>query len=98
MKGFASLHKLLKNPQKGLLSSYQAKMILMSNPLLQFYMGLRLVVDKLYQVIQYKPAQCFKKLGEEVMNARRTQCSTSLEMERMETRYREKKIIQRLAF
>ena len=71
MKKFAQENGLLKKPSKTLLNSYFAQKILLSTPLLQWYINHGLKVTKLYQVIQFKLSKCFHKFGEEVMLARR---------------------------
>lgn len=71
MKQFAEQNGLLKRPSRTLISSYFGNKILLSTPLLQWYLQHGLVVTKVYQVIQYKPSKCFKLFGEKVMEARR---------------------------
>lgn len=71
MRTFAEKNDLLKRPASSLISSYFGKKILMATPLLQWLLQQGLVCDKVYQVIQWKPSQCFKSFGDEVMTARR---------------------------
>lgn len=71
MRKFAEDNGLLKRPSETLICSYFAKKILLATPLLQWYLNHGLKVTKVYQVIQYKPAKCFARFGQEVMAARR---------------------------
>ena len=47
------------------------KNILLTTPLLQWYLEHGLVVDDIQQVIEYQPQRCFKAFGETVSDARR---------------------------
>ena len=71
MRKFAEKNDLLKRPTCSLIGSYFGKKILMATPLLQWLLHKGLTCTKVSQVIQWKPSQCFKKFGDEVMTARR---------------------------
>lgn len=71
MKEFAEKNGLLKKPTKTLLGSFWAQRILLTTPLLRWYIHHGLKVTKVYEVVQYKPSKCFKTFGDEVVAARR---------------------------
>ena len=71
MRAFAEENDLLKRPSDTLLNSYYAKKILLATPLLQWFLNKGLRVTKVYKTVQYKAGVCFRRFGEEVMNARR---------------------------
>ena len=71
MNDYAKRHKLLSQPRRTLISSYFGRNILLTTPLLQWYLQHGLVVDDIQQVIEYQPQRCFKAFGETVSDARR---------------------------
>ena len=70
MKKYAEANHIMKQPRRSLIGSYKGKKILLTTPLLQWYLAHGLEV-KIYQVIQYWPNDCFKAFGEKVSQARR---------------------------
>lgn len=77
MKAFAEANGLMKKPTKTLIGSFWAKSILLTSPLLRWYMAHGLVITRLYEVVQYRPVKCFKKFGDEVVTSRRSGDSDS---------------------
>jgi hypothetical protein len=45
--------------------------IMVISPLLKWYVEHGLKVTKIHQVVEYKPATCFQKFGEQVSEVRR---------------------------
>ena len=54
-----------------IVGSYSGKKILLTTPLLRWYIANGLVVDHVYQVIEYEAKPCFQHFGETVSAARR---------------------------
>ena len=54
-----------------LVGSYHGKKILLATPLLQWYLTHGLVVDRVYQIVEYERKPCFQQFGESVSAARR---------------------------
>lgn len=71
MKDYAKEHKLLSQPRQTLISSFSAQGILLTTPLLQWYLSHGLKVTNIQQTVEYKPQKCFQNFGEKVSNARR---------------------------
>ena len=71
MKTFAEEEGYLKRPQRYLIGSMFGKKILLLTELLRWYLGQGLVVDKVYQVIEFERAPIMKPFGESVTEARR---------------------------
>lgn len=71
MQEFAETHNLMTQPPRSLIGSYLGKDVLLTTPLLRWYLEQGLVLDAIHEVIQYWPKNCFKKFGEDVSNARR---------------------------
>ena len=71
MKDYAKEHKLLSQPRQTLISSFSAQGILLTTPLLQWYLSHGLMVTNIQQTVEYKPQKCFQNFGEKVSNARR---------------------------
>ena len=71
MKAYADTHGLLSQPRRSLIGSYHAKGILLSTPMLRWYVLNGLRVTHIYQTIEYTPQACFKDFGEKVSKARR---------------------------
>ncbi len=53
------------------LGSFRGVKILLATPLLRRYLAHGLVVDRVYQIIEYEPNTCFRRFGESVSAARR---------------------------
>ena len=54
-----------------LIGSYRGEKILLATPLLRWYLAHGLVVDHVYQIIEYEPKPCFQNFGDSVSAARR---------------------------
>ena len=54
-----------------LVGSFRGVKILLATPLLRWYLAHGLVVDRVYQIIEYEPNPCFRRFGESVSAARR---------------------------
>ena len=71
MRDYAEEHDIMSAPRRMLVGSYRGDKILLSTPLLQWYLMHGLIVDHVYQVIEYEPKPCFRQFGESVSTARR---------------------------
>ena len=66
MLQFAIDSNLLNQPQKSLMVSMFANKILLTTDLLQWFMDHGPLLTKVYQVVQFKAAACFRKFGESI--------------------------------
>ena len=66
MKGVAEAQGHLPRPRRCLIGSYFGEKILLTTPLLKWYLENGLGVSEIFQAIQFKPKSCFKELGNEV--------------------------------
>ena len=66
MQQYAEEHDIMSTPRRMLVGSYRGDKILLATPLLQWYLAHGLVVDHVYQVVEYK-----RNFGESVSAARR---------------------------
>ena len=71
MRQYAEEHNILTKPRRMLVGSYRGDKILLTTPLLRWYIAHGLVVDHVYQVVEYEPKPCFRNFGESVSTARR---------------------------
>ena len=71
MRQYAEEHNILTKPRRMLVGSYRGDKILLTTPLLRWYIAHGLVVDHVYQVVEYEPKPCFRNVGESVSTARR---------------------------
>ena len=71
MENFARQNKVMSQPRRCLIGSYFGKKILLTTPLLHWYLEHGLKVTKIYSVIEWKPSKCFKAFGDAVSEARR---------------------------
>ena len=71
MRNYAEEHEIMSTPRCMLVGSYRGEMILLTTPLLQWYLAHGLVVDRVYQIVEYSPKPCFRDFGESVSTARR---------------------------
>ena len=71
MRNYAEEHDIMSTPRCMLVGSYRGEKILLTTPLLQWYLAHGLVVDRVYQVVDYEPNPCFQRFGESVSAARR---------------------------
>ena len=63
MRQYAEEYNILKKPRRMLVGSYRGDKILLSTPLLRWYLTHGLVVDRVYQVIEYEANPCFQRFG-----------------------------------
>ena len=71
MRQYAEEHDILTKPRVMLVGSVRGVKILLATPLLRWYLAHGLVVDHVYQIIEYSPKPCFQHFGESVSAARR---------------------------
>ena len=71
MRQYAEEHDILTKPRRMLVGSYRGDKILLTTPLLRWYIAHGLVVDHVYQVIEYEAKPCFQQFGDSVSAARR---------------------------
>ena len=71
MRQYAEEHDIMSTPRRMLVGSYRGETILLTTPLLQWYLAHGLVVDRVYQVVDYEPNPCFQRFGESLSAARR---------------------------
>jgi hypothetical protein len=71
MKTYAERENILRSPRRCLVGSFYATDILLSTPLLKWYLEKGLEVSKVHLVLQYTPVACFKEFGDAVTEARR---------------------------
>ena len=71
MRQYAEEHDIMSTPRRMLVGSYHGEKILLATPLLRWYLAHGLIVDRVYQVVEYEPNPCFQRFGESVSAARR---------------------------
>ena len=71
MRQYAEENDIMSKPRRMLVGSYRGDKILLTTPLLRWYIAHGLVVDHVYQVVEYEPKPCFRNFGESVSTARR---------------------------
>ena len=71
MRQYAEENDIMSTPRRMLVGSYRGEKILLTTPLLQWYLAHGLVVDRVYQIVEYSPKPCFRDFGESVSTARR---------------------------
>ena len=71
MRQYAEEHDIMSTPRRMLVGSYHGEKILLAIPLLRWYLAHGLVVDRVYQIVEYSPKPCFQHFGESVSTARR---------------------------
>ena len=71
MREYAEENDIMSTPRRMLVGSYHGKKILLATPLLQWYLAHGLVVDRVYQIVEYERKPCFRQFGESVSAARR---------------------------
>ena len=71
MRQYAEENDIMSTPHRMLVGSYRGEKILLTTPLLQWYMAHGLVVDHVYQVVEYERKPCFRNFGESVSSSRR---------------------------
>ena len=71
MKMYLRDIKTTYKPSKKLIGSLKGEKILLYTPLLKWYLQKGLIVNKVYQAIQFTPKRCFYELTKEISDARR---------------------------
>ena len=71
MRQYAEENDIMSTPRRMLVGSYHGEKILLTTPLLRWYIAHGLVVDHVYQIVEYEPKPCFQRFGESVSTARR---------------------------
>ena len=71
MRQYAEEPDILSKPRVMLAGSLRGVKILLATPLLRWYLAHGLVVDRVYQIIEYEPNPCFRRFGESFSTARR---------------------------
>ena len=71
MRQYAEENDIMSTPRRMLIGSYRGEKILLTTPLLRWYIAHGLFVDHVYQIIEYEPKPCFRHFGESVSTARR---------------------------
>ena len=71
MRQYAEENDIMSTPRRMLIGSYRGEKILLATPLLRWYLAHGLVVDHVYQIIEYEPKPCFQNFGDSVSAARR---------------------------
>ena len=71
MQQYICERNMSTNPRKLLVGAMSAKKILLSSPLLRWYLQHGLIVTKIYQVIEFTPLRCFRNFVNQVSDARR---------------------------
>ena len=66
MRQYAEEPDILSKPRVMLVGSFRGVKILLATPLLRWYLAHGLVVDRVYQIIEYEPNPCFRRFGESV--------------------------------
>ena len=71
MRQYAEENDIMSTPRRMLIGSYRGEKILLATPMLRWYLAHGLVVDHVYQIIEYEPKPCFQNFGNSVSPARR---------------------------
>ena len=71
MRQYAEENDIMSAPRRMLVGSFRGDKFLLATPLLRWYLAHGLVVDRVYQVVEYEPNPCFQRVGESVSAARR---------------------------
>ena len=71
MRHYAEEHDILTKPRVMFVGRFRGVKILLATPLLRWHLAHGLVVDRLYQIIEYEPDPCFRRFGESVSAAGR---------------------------
>ena len=71
MKTYCEETGNLKQPRQSLISSYFGKDVVLTSPLLKWYMSKGLVVSNITELYEYKPVKCFENFGNKVTANRR---------------------------
>ena len=71
MRQYAEENDIMSAPRRMLVGSFHDIKLLLATPLLRWYLAHGLIVDRVYQVVEYEPHPCFQRFGESVSAARR---------------------------
>ena len=71
MRQYAEENDIMSAPRRMLVGSFHGIKLLFATPLLRWYLAHGLIVDRVYQVVEYEPNPCFQRFGESVSAARR---------------------------
>ena len=71
MRQYAEENDIMSAPRRMLVGSFHGIKLLLATPLLRWYIAHGLVVDHVYQVVEYERKPCFRNFGESVSTARR---------------------------
>ena len=71
MRQYAEEHDIMTKPRRMLVGSFHGIKLLLATPLLRWYIAHGLVVDRVYQIVEYSPKPCFQNFGDSVSAARR---------------------------
>ena len=71
MREFVMENDCLKQPQRMLIGSMFGERVLLMTPLAKFYLKHGMKITRVYQIVQYKPENCFEAFGKSVSQARR---------------------------
>ena len=71
MRQYAEENDIMSAPRRMLVGSFHGIKLLLATPLLRWYLAHGLVVDRVYQIVEYSPNPCFQRFGESVSAARR---------------------------
>ena len=63
MGQYAEEHDILSKPRVILVGNFRGVNILLATSLLRCYLAHGLVVDRVYQIIEYEPNPCVRQLG-----------------------------------
>ena len=71
MRQYAEENDIMSTPRRMLVGSFHGIKLLLATPLLRWYLAHGLIVDRVYQVVEYSPKPCFQQFGDSVSAARR---------------------------
>jgi hypothetical protein len=71
MKGYAEEKGIMNQKRTCLIGSMHGEKIMVISPLLKWYVEHGLKVTQIYQVVEYTPAACFQKFGDNISDAQR---------------------------
>ena len=71
MRQYAEENDIMSAPRRMLVGSFHGIKLLLATPLLRWYLAHGLIVDRVYQVVEYERKPCFRNFGESVSTARR---------------------------
>ena len=66
MQSYVTENNLNTKPRRGLLGSMFANKILLTTPLLRWYLEHGLEVTDVYEVVEYEPKKCFESFANDV--------------------------------